>query len=159
MMFVKGSLSAQRFITAVDLMDSSKTERLSKQIWMRNWSRVGILSNKTINFLVEWQVKAVAGLTCHWSGTVLSLERTILDMLLLAWLRNSPNIAKAMVSSSNGLICVQMLTIKPRTYITSANYVFNCLVSKQVISQYFYIYYLHVISNFKNCMLFYSFFL
>lgn len=62
MMFVKGSLSAQRFITAVDLMDSSKTERLSKQIWMRNWSRVGILSNKTINFLVEWQFQAYSWL-------------------------------------------------------------------------------------------------
>jgi len=42
MMFVKGSLKAQRFITAVDLLDSSKVKDVSKQFWMRNWSRVGI---------------------------------------------------------------------------------------------------------------------
>ncbi|XP_060562144.1 glutathione S-transferase kappa 1-like [Ruditapes philippinarum] len=38
-MFNKGSLSAQRFITAVDLMDSSKVEPLSRELWMRIWSR------------------------------------------------------------------------------------------------------------------------
>ncbi|KAH3779836.1 hypothetical protein DPMN_157644 [Dreissena polymorpha] len=40
MMFVKGTLKTQRFITAVDMMDSTKTEELSRQMWHRNWSRV-----------------------------------------------------------------------------------------------------------------------
>ena len=40
-MFIKGSLSAQRFITAVDMTDQSKTEEVSRQLWMRIWSRVG----------------------------------------------------------------------------------------------------------------------
>ncbi|KAH3825383.1 hypothetical protein DPMN_127258 [Dreissena polymorpha] len=39
MMFVKGTLKTQRFITAVDMMDSTKTEELSRQMWHRNWSR------------------------------------------------------------------------------------------------------------------------
>ncbi|XP_052285382.1 glutathione S-transferase kappa 1-like isoform X2 [Dreissena polymorpha] len=39
MMFVKGTLKTQRFITAVDIMDSTKTEELSRQMWHRNWSR------------------------------------------------------------------------------------------------------------------------
>ena len=40
-MFIKGSLSAQRFITAIDMTDQSKTEEVSRQLWMRIWSRVG----------------------------------------------------------------------------------------------------------------------
>ena len=39
-MFIKGSLSAQRFLTAVDMADKSLTEEVSRQLWMRAWSRV-----------------------------------------------------------------------------------------------------------------------
>ena len=39
-MFIKGSLTTQRFLTAVDMADSSLTEEVSRQLWMRIWSRV-----------------------------------------------------------------------------------------------------------------------
>ncbi|KAL4221658.1 Glutathione S-transferase kappa 1 [Mactra antiquata] len=38
-MMTKGSLSAQRFLTAVDMMDATKTEPVSRELWMRIWSR------------------------------------------------------------------------------------------------------------------------
>ncbi|ESO84078.1 hypothetical protein LOTGIDRAFT_108316 [Lottia gigantea] len=38
-MFEKGSLKAQRFITAVDMMNIDKTEEISRQLWMKIWSK------------------------------------------------------------------------------------------------------------------------
>jgi len=39
-MFVKGSLSTQRFLTAAKLMCPEQLEALSRQLWLRIWSRV-----------------------------------------------------------------------------------------------------------------------
>ncbi|XP_052760372.1 glutathione S-transferase kappa 1-like [Mya arenaria] len=39
MMFVKGSLKTQRFITAVDMKLPSKTRDVTREMWHRNWSR------------------------------------------------------------------------------------------------------------------------
>nr|ARR97149.1 gluthathione S-transferase kappa [Haliotis discus discus] len=36
---VKGSLQAMRFLTAVDMQQPDKTEALSRELWMRIWSR------------------------------------------------------------------------------------------------------------------------
>ena len=56
-MFIKGSLSAQRFITALDMADKSLTEEVSRQLWMRAWSRVHLPRNfirgSSIAFLVK----------------------------------------------------------------------------------------------------------
>lgn len=47
-----------RFVTAIDLVDSSKTEALSRELWMRVWSRV-----RTIVRLVPY-VLQYAGTIC-----------------------------------------------------------------------------------------------
>ena len=39
-MFQKGSLSAQRFLTAVKTAFPEKLETLSRQLWLRVWSKV-----------------------------------------------------------------------------------------------------------------------
>lgn len=39
-MFEKGSLTAMRFITAVDIDHPECTENLSRELWMRAWCRV-----------------------------------------------------------------------------------------------------------------------
>ena len=39
-MFVKGTLPAMRYITAIDAMNPGYTEALSRELWMRVWSRV-----------------------------------------------------------------------------------------------------------------------
>ncbi|KAK3592601.1 hypothetical protein CHS0354_001769 [Potamilus streckersoni] len=38
-MFIKGTLTAQRFLTAVDIMNQEKTESVSREFWMRAWNR------------------------------------------------------------------------------------------------------------------------
>ncbi|CAL1534664.1 unnamed protein product [Lymnaea stagnalis] len=39
MMLVKGTLSAQRFLTAVDIRQPDLLEKVSRELWMRNWNR------------------------------------------------------------------------------------------------------------------------
>ena len=39
-MFEKGSLTAMRFVTALDMDHPELTESLSRELWMRAWSRV-----------------------------------------------------------------------------------------------------------------------
>ncbi|KAH9513586.1 Glutathione S-transferase kappa 1 [Bulinus truncatus] len=39
MMFVKGTLSTQRFLTAVDMKQPHMLEKVTRELWMRNWNR------------------------------------------------------------------------------------------------------------------------
>jgi glutathione S-transferase kappa 1 len=49
-MFEKGSLTAMRFVTALDMDHPELTESLSRELWMRAWSRVKhILKFCTLN--------------------------------------------------------------------------------------------------------------
>ena len=50
----KGSLQAQRFLTAVDMVQPDCMEEVSRQLWLRVWSRVNLdrLSNLALTYLV-----------------------------------------------------------------------------------------------------------
>jgi len=52
--FDKGSLKHQRFLTAVDMMDSTKTRAVSRELWMRNWNRVGLSSTHKVSYVICW---------------------------------------------------------------------------------------------------------
>ena len=41
-MFVKGSLSAQRLLTAIKMKSPQDLEGVSRQLWLRTWSRVSV---------------------------------------------------------------------------------------------------------------------
>jgi len=51
-LFVKGSLPAQRFLTAVQMQRPELTESLSRELWMRVWHRV-ITSVLSVSFTVK----------------------------------------------------------------------------------------------------------
>ena len=47
-MFDPGTLKAQRFLTAVDMKHPKYLEEVSRQMWLRLWSRVRNLGNRYI---------------------------------------------------------------------------------------------------------------
>ena len=80
MLFMKGSLPAQRFLTAVQMQRPELTESLSRELWMRIWHRV-ITSVLSVSFIVKMPVSdPLSNLAC----TGIHEQITYLTLILLS---------------------------------------------------------------------------